>query len=264
MKIRFAEQKDIPELKNLWKVCFRDSDEYIDRFFESLYSAKNTVVTEIDSRVAGVTYMIPAKLGNVDFMYGYAIGVLPEFRGKSICEKMLNYINKLSKTKGFIFGLHPANEKLEHFYQKIGLKPMYTLKEIVLEDFSPYRECEILDISSSEIINMRKKSFSKLVEWEESIVDFIKLNGGYVKKITLQQKTAYFFARKESDALVVYETSADDELIKQLDPCIKKEFNVKNIKYILSSDTTLQGIEKPYVYGFSDINREVYMNLFLD
>ena len=264
MKIRYAEQKDIPELKSLWKVCFGDSDEYIDNFFECLFDAKNTIVAKIDKRVAGVTYMIPAKLKECDFMYGYAIGVLPEFRGQSLCKKMLEFIKDLAETEDFIFGLHPANEKLEQFYQKIGLKPMYSLKEVVLDENLPDAECEISDITAEEIVKMRKNHFPELVEWDENVIDFIKENNQRVKKITLQQKSAYFFIRKEAETVVIYETSADDSFIKTSSSCIKEKFDAKNIKYILSSKTTLQGIEKPCIYGFSDANDGVYMNLFLD
>lgn len=264
MKIRYAEQKDISELKKIWKVCFGDSDEYINNFFSCLFSVQNTVVAEVNNRVAGVTYMISAKLKEGDFMYGYAIGVLPEFRGQSICKEMLDFIKKIAKTKGFIFGLHPANEKLEKFYKRIGLKPMYSLKEVILGFDSPDVECEISDISSNEIVKIRKNTFANLVEWDEKIIEFIKNNGGCVKKITLQQKTAYFFIRKEADVLVIYETSADDEFIKLINSHLKKEYNVKRIKYILSSKTTLQGVENVYIYGFSDKDDSIYMNLFLE
>ena len=264
MKIRYAEQTDIPELKNLWKVCFGDSDKYIDNFFDCLFAVKNTIIAEIKKRVAGVVYMIPAKLKETNFMYGYAIGVLPEFRGQSICKKMLDFIKEIADKEKFIFGLHPANEKLEQFYQKIGLKPMYSLKEVTLDASFNDAECEFSDVSCEEVVNMRKNTFSELVEWDKSVIHFIITNGGCVKKITLQHKDAYFFVRKEADNIVVYETSADDEFIKKASPCIKEKFKAKNIKYILSSKTTLQGIKKPYIYGFSDKDDDVYMNLFLD
>lgn len=264
MKIRCAENKDISELKKIWKVCFGDSDEYIDNFFNCLFNAQNTIVAEVNNRVAGVTYMIPAKLKERDFMYGYAIGVLPEFRGRSICKQMLDFVRQLAETKGFIFGLHPANKKLEEFYKRIGLKPMYNLKEVILKCDSTDTKFEISDITSDEIVKMRKNAFANLVEWDENIIDFIKKNGGCVKKITLQQKSEYFFLCKEPDALVICETSADDAFIKLIDSYLKKEYNVKIIKYILPTKTTFQGVENTYIYGFSNKDDSIYMNLFLE
>lgn len=264
MRIRYAENEDVSELKNIWKICFGDTDEYINSFFDSLFKQQNTVIAEINERVAGVVYMIPAKLKETDFMYGYAIGVLPEFRGQSVCKKMLDFIKKASEEEKFIFGLHPANEKLEQFYQKIGLKPMYSLKEVVIKEDLPYTDCKISDISAEEIINIRENTFPDLVEWDKNVIDFIQKNGESVKKITLHQKMAYFFIRKERDTLIIFETSADDEYIRTANEYLKKKYDVKNVKYTLSSKTYLQGDEKTCIYGFSEKDDNVYMNLFLE
>ena len=47
MIIRFANKTDIPQLKSIWKVCFGDSDEYIDFFFDHMFKPENAVVADI-------------------------------------------------------------------------------------------------------------------------------------------------------------------------------------------------------------------------
>jgi vacuolar-type H+-ATPase subunit C/Vma6 len=66
------------------------------------------------------------------------------------------------------------------------------------------------------------------------------------------------------NSALVKETSATDDEIKEVSGYIKSYYKADNIKYLLSSKSALQGVIKPMVYGFSDKNDDVYMNLFLD
>ncbi len=264
MIIRNATSADIPQLKNLWQVCFGDEIEYIDRFFDSLFVPESTIVAQVDEQVAGVVYLLDAKYGKTPFKYGYAIGVLPEYRGKSICKNMLDYIKEWSRKSGFIFGLHPANKKLAEFYQKIGLSEMYSLKEVDGTGFLSDNLYELEQIDADEMYVLRKNAFNDLVEWDVSVLDYMIKSGEVVKKITLQGKSIYFVIRKNGETVIVKETSANESEIIEVSESIKRYFGAKNIKYTLSSDKTLQGTIEPCLYGFSGKNDNVYMNLFLD
>ena len=94
LKIRQAQNTDKPELKTLWHICFGDEMNYIDLFFDKMFIAQNTVVAEIDCRVVGVVHILKRKLNNKTFLYGYAVGVLPEARGNNICKAMLDKIRE--------------------------------------------------------------------------------------------------------------------------------------------------------------------------
>ena len=119
VKLRKAQKNDIPKLKELWQICFGDRMRYIDVFFQYMFKEEYTLVAEIENRVAGVVYVLERSLHNKKFLYGYAIGVFPEFRGNNICEIMLNKIRNEIKDTDVIFGLHPANDKLSEFYVKL-------------------------------------------------------------------------------------------------------------------------------------------------
>ena len=264
IKLRYAVADDIPTLKNLWQICFGDRMRYINVFFEKMFIAENTVVAEVDNRVAGVVYILERTLLGKRFMYGYAIGVFPEYRGNSICDKMLNFIKNKAEKENCIFGLHPANDKLTEFYKRIGLDEMYFLKEVDASEFCSDAMYDLEEIDVDEFYNLRKMAFENCVEWNKDALAYILENGEVVKKITLQQKALYFVLSKQDSTVLVKETNATDDEIKDVSTSIKRCFCAENITYLLSSESTLQGAIKPMVLGFSDKNPDVYMNLFLD
>lgn len=264
IKLRQADISDIPTLKKLWQICFGDRMRYINVFFEKMFVAENTVVAIADGKLAGVTYVLERSLNGKRFMYGYAIGVFPEYRGNSICEMMLNFVKEKAEKQGCIFGLHPANDKLAEFYQRIGLKEMYSLKVVDASEYNSDKTYQFEDLSAEEFYYLRSKAFENSVEWNVNALKYILENGEIVKSIALHGEKRYFVLRKVEDTVFVKETTATDDEIKEVSGYIRSYFGVKNIKYSLSSKSTLQGIVNPVVYGFSDKNDDVYMNLFLD
>ena len=58
--IRFADEKDIPQLKEIWHISFGDSKEYIDMFMEQQFKNAKTVVYEEDSEIS--LYVFPFQM----------------------------------------------------------------------------------------------------------------------------------------------------------------------------------------------------------
>ena len=190
--IRQAIQSDIPTLKKLWQVCFGDEISYIDTFFDEMFVADNTVVAQIDNSVAGVVHLLKRTLNDKTFLYGYAIGVFPGQRGKNICKSMLDKIREYTKKNNILFGLHPANEKLAEFYQKIGLNVMYSLKEVDATNFSYDQKYVLSDITPKEFLKMRKEAFKNNVEWDKNALNYMLKNCESVKKINIDGRIRYF------------------------------------------------------------------------
>jgi len=264
IKLRYAKKSDVPVLKNLWQICFGDRMRYIDVFFEEMFSVKNTLVAEVDGKVAGVVYVLNLKLHEKEFMYGYAIGVFPEYRGNSICETMLNHIKKHIDNKSMIFGLHPANDKLTEFYKKIGLREMYSLKIVDATNFASDKVYSFTDISADEFGKMRSDAFKNCVLWDKNALAYILKNGESVKKINIDGHERYIVVRKAGNMLTIKETTMTDDEIKKASQFIKESFKAEKIIYHLQNGSSLDGEEKYMIYGFSDKNKNVYMNLFLD
>ena len=57
--IRLAEEKDIPELKALWRDVFLEEEAYLDTFFEKVFKGENALLYEEDGRIAAALHMGP-------------------------------------------------------------------------------------------------------------------------------------------------------------------------------------------------------------
>ena len=262
--LRYAHNDDVQTLKNLWQICFGDRMRYIDVFFERMFNAENTVVSEVDGKLAGVVYLLERKLNDRKFLYGYAIGVFPEYRGNGICEKMLEFVKVKAEKEGCIFGLHPANDKLTEFYKRIGLNEMYYLKEVEVSNSDSDVVLELQNINAEDFYMMRKKAFSNNVEWNESALRYILENGESVKKISLQNRDVYFVISRCKGYTLIKETNASDEEVLLLNNSIRRHCNSDKVVYLLQSESALPGVLKPEILGFSQKDYTVYMNLFLD
>ncbi len=269
MNIRFSDKGDIPQLKYIWKVCFGDSDDYIDMFFQKLYNPSQTVVMCCGDMPVGAVYLLKASLFETDFMYGYAIGVLPEFRGKSVCQKMLEFIREDAKKKNFLFGLHPANENLSSFYKRIGLEEMYRLKTVDASNFKQSGSFILTDISAKDYFAFREQTFTPLVSWDIKMIDYMiteaNTSGGFAKKIMIGSKERIMLGKVFDNTVYVKETTMSDTEIEAASLFLKDYFHADKIFYDLPNQSLLRGKTDAAILGFgSGRHGEVYMNLFLD
>lgn len=267
ISVRFAVHSDIGALKHIWKESFGDSDDYIDFFFQHCFVPKNAVVACVENKPAGVIHLLPAKLGTQNFLYGYAIGVLPEFRGNDICQIMHTFVADYAKKVQAVYGLHPANEKLSSYYRRIGLSDMYTLRRF---DASYLKEDEtftLQDIDAKEYYRMRQQAFAPLVSWNEEMLAYILQEanqfGGFAKKIVLSSGEKVVFGRVVDHIVYIKETTMSDEEIMRTSGYIKKLFGATSLYFCLPNSSSL-GEEETTVLGFGEKTASVYMNLFLD
>lgn len=265
--IRFAKVEDKNALAYIWKKCFGDPEIYINFFMEHCFRPENTIVATFHNKVVGVIYMLPAQLANMKFMYGYAIGVLPEFRGKNICEQMHIFLKKYAMQENFLYGLHPANETLSQYYQRIGLKEMFSLRLYSENHFIHNDICIIGNVTPEEYLNIRNTHFSPLVSWNADLLSYIlgEANqfGGFFKKIILPDHERIIFGKKSKETLYIKETTMSDTEILRFSNCLKRTFSANRICYVLPNSSEL-GERKSTILGFGEINDKVYMNLFLD
>lgn len=268
MEIRFSNKTDVTQLKYIWKVCFGDSDDYIDFFFQKLFKPNQTVVACCEGKTIGVVYLLKATLLQTDFMYGYAIGVLPEYRGNSACQQMVDFIREEAKQKDFLFGLHPANEKLFSFYKRIGLKEMYRLKTVDASNFHGSNCFLLKDITAKDYFRLREQTFENIVSWDVQMIDYIiteaKATSGFAKKINIDGQEKLLLGRVYNNTVFVKETTMSDADIKAASHFIKHFFRAAKIVYTLPIESVLTDKMDTTILGFENERQDVYMNLFLD
>ena len=89
VKLRTSEQRDVPALKELWKLAFGDEDGYIDHFFTQYYLPKRMLVLEEDGVVRAMTAWFDMPLvcsdgTTVPSAYLYAVATHPDCRGRAL------------------------------------------------------------------------------------------------------------------------------------------------------------------------------------
>ncbi|AET68371.1 putative acetyltransferase [Desulfosporosinus orientis DSM 765] len=162
-KIRLSQRGDILRQKEIWKLCFGDSDDFIDFYYAQRYKEEETAVLLHNNEIITMLTMIPVKTvfpdkRMVNTAMLYAVATHPSHRNKGFAGQLLNFSNQYLKDRKIELSvLVPANRKLFDYYPKQGYEEGFYIQETILNRESidrmsvpkPYH-CEISAISSKE------------------------------------------------------------------------------------------------------------------
>ncbi len=101
-RIRAAQQKDLPSLEELWRLCFHQDGEAFVRWYFKEYIALSETIVAIDSHnhVVGSAQLIRQILvrNGLQQPAVYIVGVncLPEYRGSGVVSALMDWICKES------------------------------------------------------------------------------------------------------------------------------------------------------------------------
>ena len=118
-----------PELKKLWKLCFNDSDRFIQFYFDNIYQNQNSLVFLNENHDFPVAFLqiIPyqIKIGQNLYNAGYISGAMthPEYRHKGYMHKLLTASFEEMRKKGYDYTfLIPQKKELIAMYAKYGFR----------------------------------------------------------------------------------------------------------------------------------------------
>ncbi|MDD4754067.1 MAG: GNAT family N-acetyltransferase [Desulfitobacteriaceae bacterium] len=139
-EIRFAgkDKGEVIRQKEIWKLCFGDSDNFIDFFFKHKYKEDETVLLLHDGEVAARLTMLPMQIVAADrhilnTVMLYGIATHPNYQGRGFATRMMGYTHQYLKEKNNAFSvLVPAEKHLFDFYQKQGYQDGFYIREILL------------------------------------------------------------------------------------------------------------------------------------
>ena len=138
---RVIEDGDLDAVKALWKDVFRDTDEYVDSFFSTLYMPGTGIAAvsgdEIVSHffsIPGLRLITPAREYAVSYLA--ALATSPERRGGGAGAAVAHATVQLAfRQDSELACLMPANEGLYGWYERaIGSKTLFCTRE---REFSP-------------------------------------------------------------------------------------------------------------------------------
>ena len=270
IKIIKANKTHINELKKIWKVCFGDSDEYIDFFFENRFDTCHCISVICDDEVAGGAYLLPVtacEYGEIKKgFYGYAIGVLPQYRGNGLYAMIDSYIENYILQNNMFYILCPANEKLCSYYKSLGFtENAFTTKETIR--FSGENiHLEAVELIASDCMSMRNEFFDNIIYWDENAIEYVLreniFTGGENLKIFFDNNTFYLIVRRYDNCITVTESNICENYRQKITDFLCTKYNTNDVLWILPDSKK----DSPQLYGLSkNLNEKgYYLNFILN
>ena len=123
---------DVPRQRELWKLAFGDSGDYVDNFYHNYYRPDRVVVLEEDGLVQAMTawfdttFVLPDgqrhKVG-----YLYAVATHPDVRGRGFAGMLLKYADDYLKNEHGCVGVTtvPAQPSLHKFFGRHAFRECF-------------------------------------------------------------------------------------------------------------------------------------------
>lgn len=130
------------QVKALWKLCFEDSEEFVEMYFKLRYKNEVNVAIQSGDEVISALQMLPYPMTfcgeTVQTSYISGACTHPEFRGKGVMRELLSQSFARMLRNGVYFStLIPAEPWLFDYYKRMGYATVfeYSVKEISLPEF---------------------------------------------------------------------------------------------------------------------------------
>lgn len=227
------------EVKNLWRYCFTDSDEYVDYYFENIYKKENNFIIKNNERIVCSLmtnkYQISIKDKITDTSYIVGVSSSPTDRGHGFASELIkNTLNTLYQKKEQVAMLMPIDTSI---YTRYAFTNIYDMLELDI----PIDRIKILK-------NDLKVSFYE----DDKIADLIYIYSQCVSKID------NFFVRDEK----YFEKLVSEVRFENGHIMICYDDNNKPISYMLFYPKNDLG-KSGFVREIFSINRQGYDALFL-
>ena len=228
MIIDTPKEVHLPALRALWKEAFGDTDDFLDTFFTTAFSADRCrVVTENDT-IAAMLYWFDCLFEDRSVAYVYAVATAKSFRGQGLCHNLMEDTHRHLTELGYTGTvLVPGNEALFHFYEEMSYRTFSGIREISCScaDFS----ASMTKITKTEYAALRRIYLPKgAVLQENENMDFLETQADFYKGTDF-----LLAARAEGDTLFGLELLGNEtaaaEIVRALG-CKKGRFRTPGSK----------------------------------
>ena len=121
MKIDYPLPYQLPELRNLWKEAFGDTDAYLDLFFGTGYSPTRCRCVTEEGHVAAALYWLDVFCDGQKVAYIYAVATGKAYRGRGLCRMLMEDTHNVLCSRGYYGAvLSPGDAGLARMYGTMG------------------------------------------------------------------------------------------------------------------------------------------------
>ena len=130
MIIKQPIQEEIPQLRQLWKKAFGDTDAFLDIFFSAAFAPERCRCALVEGVVAAALYWFSCESNGQPVAYIYAVATAEEFRGQGLCRQLMADTHRHLKDLGYAGAvLVPGDAGLRKMYGTMGYEDMTTNKK---------------------------------------------------------------------------------------------------------------------------------------
>ena len=116
-------ERHMPQLRQLWKIAFGDTDDFLDSFFTTAFSPDRCRCILEEDRPAAVLYWFDCSVEEKKIGYIYAVATHPDFRGRGFCRRLMEDTHALLTARGYAGAvLVPQKESLRKMYAGMGYR----------------------------------------------------------------------------------------------------------------------------------------------
>jgi len=172
MKIDSPDGSQIHALRSLWKEAFGDSDEFLDIFFSTAFSADQCRCVAIDDTTAAALYLFDCSYSGRRIAYIYAVATLKAFRGRGLCSALMDDTHRFLAGKGYDGAiLVPGSKELFDFYAKLGYRTCTTIGrlECTAADDSTAADLKQIGVNEYAALRRRLLPFGGVVQEKENL-----------------------------------------------------------------------------------------------
>lgn len=142
------------QLKELWRLAFGDSEEFIDLFFATAYAPERFRFLEENGQVTAALYWLDCEYAGQKMAYIYAVATHPEHRGMGLCRTLMSQTHKTLEEQGYAAALlMPAETGLRQMYAKLGYRECSRVSEF---SCTAGRTLPIRPVSGDEYARLRR------------------------------------------------------------------------------------------------------------
>ncbi|MBC8631226.1 GNAT family N-acetyltransferase [Paraclostridium tenue] len=241
MNIRYAIEKDLENIKDIWNYCFGDEEGFVNYYFDNKYKPENTILIEENDELISSLQLNQYKinLNNKIYDTSYVVGVstYPNARGKGYMKDMMDFaLNELYKKDQLVSLLMPIDYRL---YKKYGYEHCYDQIEYKLN---------IEELKQFKIVGDFEKITNNHINYMMDIYNEFLLNtNGYVvrdknyyenlfKEIKCENGHMYIHKEENYEGYIIYFIMEDTMFIREI--CYKNISSLKSmLKFIYNHNT---------------------------
>ena len=234
------------DCRNLWKEAFGDTDEFLDVFSATAYSAQRTNRVEIDGKTVAALYWFDCEYKGKKIAYIYAVATAEAYRGQGLCHKLMRKTHRLLQEKGYAGTmLVPGGQDLATLYADMGYVPCTCIGNVSV---SARGGTDCVPIDKREYAMLRRQMLPPCAVIQEG------------ENLDFLEKQAQFYcgdgfvlaARKEGNKLIGLELLGDTEkaaaIVGSLG-CALGEFRVPNGNIPFAMGLFFEPMPKPVYFG---------------